>query len=615
MEKLKCPKCGSENLIKKGGKLKCIDCGYQLSEEENAQFNQEAKKENTEQTKGDFKIAYIECDHSRIESVENFVEDLINKKEIPVDVYDKLLNLKNLIIYVPFYRANVNYSCDYSGTACWDRQEPYQDWETYTDWVNGKSITRRRQVTKYRTVTDRQPFNGNFDGNFGFSSSMSTEHADFVSKLDLTKNLEKLVPLFVGDKFKINGKDVELNRISEIKSILKIMDDELVEKRNSDADRGVRSREQGDYSENVRYQVRTESIVDSIIYIPIQKISFLYNGQYYYKYNAVSDTFSDTDENMPTQDYDTIDFVSRETASIKALSDNIDNKTKSKRNKYIYRFWVPVFFAVIYIFMLIGVFINSNFAYDNRIPLSIAVGILGLGSGVFLFIKEKSISKLQDDVIKFQTEEIDNMSQEKERIQSIKAEKINSYINKSKQTFMDTFKEKYQKSIFNDNNTWDLVFDERKTDVGDLGTEEYDTSIHVDSINESNNKQINTFNLITTGGFVVSLIPLILILVFVNSSTIKDEYGRVLKNQWVECNDNHWYYVDTNGNKLCNQWFQSNNNWFHFNNVGWMETSSWIKYTSNGTTKWSYVDSEGKMVTNTTIDGYHIDSNGYANRN
>lgn len=615
MSNAKCPKCQSENLIKKNGKFKCQDCGYQLTDEEaQSIFNSASSEPRAKETKGNYPIAYLECDQTRIESVENFIEDLIQKENIPVDVYDKINDLKNKIVYIPFYRANIEYSCDYSGTACWRRQEPYQDWETYTEWIDGKSYTRRRQVTRYRTVIDRQPFNGNFSDSGGNSESMSVEYADFMSKLDLSRSLNELKTLLVGDNFTINGKDVELNTITALKTAKDAAIKHTVELIHSAAGAEVGRREQGDYSENVRWNIKVDSSVDSIIYVPVQKISFSYNGQYYYKYNSINDTFADSDENLPTQDYDTVDFVASETKSIKELANNIENKTKKKRNKYIYKGWAFAVVAAIYIVMLIGVYINSNFAYDNKIVLSVIIGILGLGGAGFTIFKERGISKIQDDVINYQTNEINDFTALKDKIEGIRKEKITNFMDKSKSAFLDIFREKYEKTIFNDNSTWGLTFDERNTQIDVVGDSNYDTSIHVNDTNEKNNKTINMFNLIVVLAIVVTLIPLGYIIGVVNSPNIKDEYGNILKNQWVECYDGHWYYVDSYGNKLCNQWFDDSGVWYHFNNVGWLDKGTWVKYNSNGSQKWSYVDSEGKMVTNVTIDGYSIDSNGYANR-
>ena len=94
---------------------------------------------------------------------------------------------------------------------------------------------------------------------------------------------------------------------------------------------------------------------------------------------------------------------------------------------------------------------------------------------------------------------------------------------------------------------------------------------------------------------------------------------------WFMVN-NHWYYFDANGimqtgwitdskgfRYYLNQpngdmpvgWALINNKWYYFEESG-LYKKGWIEYKG----LWYYLDANGEMVTNTTVDGYNINADG-----
>lgn len=70
-------------------------------------------------------------------------------------------------------------------------------------------------------------------------------------------------------------------------------------------------------------------------------------------------------------------------------------------------------------------------------------------------------------------------------------------------------------------------------------------------------------------------------------------------------NSGAWYYLDESGTMQIG-WKQVGSNWYYLDNTGKM-TIGWFKDMDG---KYYYLNSSGAMVTNTTIDGYKIGSNG-----
>jgi len=126
-----------------------------------------------------------------------------------------------------------------------------------------------------------------------------------------------------------------------------------------------------------------------------------------------------------------------------------------------------------------------------------------------------------------------------------------------------------------------------------------------------------------------------------------DGTGEVLKNQWWFdkstginyylkedgyratgwfSNNNNWYYFNENG-EMKTDWINVNKNWYYLNKsgvmeMGWLEDSAgnWYYLDGSGTMKtgwitnsdgkWYYLDATGKMIKNSTIGDYNVDSNG-----
>ncbi|WP_315069609.1 hypothetical protein [uncultured Clostridium sp.] len=87
----------------------------------------------------------------------------------------------------------------------------------------------------------------------------------------------------------------------------------------------------------------------------------------------------------------------------------------------------------------------------------------------------------------------------------------------------------------------------------------------------------------------------------------KDTYykdGKMIKNQWINTN-NSWYFLNVDGAKVTG-WQNLNNSWYYFDTEGNMETG-WVRDISG---KYYYLNSNGTMAHDTTIDGYQIGSDG-----
>ncbi|WP_297133955.1 GH25 family lysozyme [Terrisporobacter sp.] len=81
--------------------------------------------------------------------------------------------------------------------------------------------------------------------------------------------------------------------------------------------------------------------------------------------------------------------------------------------------------------------------------------------------------------------------------------------------------------------------------------------------------------------------------------------GGVMYTGWLRLN-NIWYYLKTNG-EMSTGWEKIDGKWFYFSEGGVMYTG-WLRLNNI----WYYMKANGEMATNTTIDGWKIDSNGVA---
>ena len=101
----------------------------------------------------------------------------------------------------------------------------------------------------------------------------------------------------------------------------------------------------------------------------------------------------------------------------------------------------------------------------------------------------------------------------------------------------------------------------------------------------------------------------------------------VINQGWVKKNDK-WYYYKEDGN-IHKGWLNENGVWYYLRNngemvTGWLNLNgTWYYLDGNGAMvtgwlnlngTWYYMYSSGEMATNTTIDGWKIDSNGVATK-
>ncbi|MFT8352367.1 N-acetylmuramoyl-L-alanine amidase family protein [Clostridium saccharoperbutylacetonicum] len=105
--------------------------------------------------------------------------------------------------------------------------------------------------------------------------------------------------------------------------------------------------------------------------------------------------------------------------------------------------------------------------------------------------------------------------------------------------------------------------------------------------------------------------------------TFYNTTGTQLKGQWI--NDGGvWYYIKANG-IMATGWIQDGSSWYFLNSsgslkTGWLyDNGTWYYLQASGAMKtgwlndngtWYYLNSSGAMLSNTTIDGYKLGSNG-----
>ena len=76
-----------------------------------------------------------------------------------------------------------------------------------------------------------------------------------------------------------------------------------------------------------------------------------------------------------------------------------------------------------------------------------------------------------------------------------------------------------------------------------------------------------------------------------------------IKTGWLNYGGS-FYYLKDDGN-MATKWINVNNNWYYMNDSGSMETG-WQKINGN----WYFMQESGAMVSNTTIDGYYLGTDG-----
>ena len=77
-----------------------------------------------------------------------------------------------------------------------------------------------------------------------------------------------------------------------------------------------------------------------------------------------------------------------------------------------------------------------------------------------------------------------------------------------------------------------------------------------------------------------------------------------MQTGWISLAD-VWYYLGTDG-KMQTGWVQLENVWYYFNESGVMQTG-WVESKPGF---WYYLNSDGAMLSNTTVEGHQLDSTG-----
>ncbi|PXX73416.1 hypothetical protein DES51_1372 [Dielma fastidiosa] len=83
--------------------------------------------------------------------------------------------------------------------------------------------------------------------------------------------------------------------------------------------------------------------------------------------------------------------------------------------------------------------------------------------------------------------------------------------------------------------------------------------------------------------------------------------GDITQSGWVDKGNGDWDYIAEDGSRP-SKWIASGANWYYVKN-GTMLRNSWIASDAQGT-RWYYVDDNGVMVSNTTVNGYTFNSYG-----
>ena len=83
--------------------------------------------------------------------------------------------------------------------------------------------------------------------------------------------------------------------------------------------------------------------------------------------------------------------------------------------------------------------------------------------------------------------------------------------------------------------------------------------------------------------------------------------GTITQTGWVDKGNGDWDYIAEDGSRP-SKWVASGANWYYVKN-GTMLRNSWIASDAQGT-RWYYVDDNGVMVSNTTVNGYTFNSYG-----
>lgn len=150
---------------------KCTTCGASMNFDENditatcefcGTVHTLSQQEFVQDVDNNMPVMCVEKTLTVDDCVKNFIKKL---GEQPYVIKSALSNINIKSIYENHHIFVVNtadFEGNFNGTACYDRQESYVDYESKTVKVGNNYETVKEPVTRYRTVTDRSAASGNF---------------------------------------------------------------------------------------------------------------------------------------------------------------------------------------------------------------------------------------------------------------------------------------------------------------------------------------------------------------------------------------------------------------------------------------------------------------------
>lgn len=299
--------------------------------------NKEATEKINEIDSAESGECYIlEQNISADDGVKKFLASLKNIQDIVPDIYKEVDILSTTEAYYQISLVNGEYCGTYSGTACYRHKIPYTEWVDKNVKVGDRWVTRKEPVTKYRTEIERQPRNGVFTKTVSEYYVLSD---GLYHSLDLTKR----VPFTINNskhEYIINRDYNEgifskleyyfaTNGSSLVKKFIKIpnsfekssdgklsykgmlIDDSDTVKTSSRSNQKyknsvkeacenlVENLIQGDYTENVHFDYKTENTSEFYLLVPLQIIKYTYKGKTYISVSILNDTADATSMTFP----------------------------------------------------------------------------------------------------------------------------------------------------------------------------------------------------------------------------------------------------------------------------------------------------------------------------
>ncbi len=245
------------------------------------------------------------------EGTKIFLNSLKNQSNMVPDIYKEIEIISNETEFnrISLYRGN--YKGRYTGTACYEREVSYIEYEEKRERLNnGSYVTKTVPVTKYRTEVDKAPVSGFFENDISRCYLMSdslykklsaindsgiaevASRADGITTLvenffeeNLSKISEEFFYVNIDDLDIENGKAL-YNGIT-VDTIIAREPQERAEKRfnyariDSCSSYVEKYLIPGDFSEDVHLDYDHEEFSLMNLFIPIQVIEYAYRGKFY----------------------------------------------------------------------------------------------------------------------------------------------------------------------------------------------------------------------------------------------------------------------------------------------------------------------------------------------